>query len=74
VVLSDPRQAIPPYDAVILLSPRRGADAKFRAALTPLIGAIPVETMRKANYSVDRDADKRSPAEAAKALSATIRH
>jgi osmoprotectant transport system permease protein len=74
VVLSDPRQAIPPYDAVILLSPKRGGDARFRAALTPLIGAIPVETMRKANYSVDRDQDKRSPAEAARALSAAIGH
>jgi osmoprotectant transport system permease protein len=72
VVLSDPRQAIPPYDAVILLSPKRGGDAKFRAALMPLIGAIPVETMRKANYSVDRDQDKRSPAEAARALGTGI--
>jgi osmoprotectant transport system permease protein len=72
VVLSDPRQAIPPYDAVILLSPRRAADAKFVAALRPLIGAIPVETMRTSNLSVDRDQDKQTPAQAAQALAKAI--
>jgi osmoprotectant transport system permease protein len=72
VVLTDPRQAIPPYDAVILVSPKRAADAKFVAALRPLIGAIPVETMRKANLSVDRDQDKQTPAQAAEALARTI--
>ena len=72
VVLSDPRQAIPPYDAVILVSPKRAADAKFVAALRPLIGAIPVETMRKANLSVDRDQDKQTPAQAAQALAKAI--
>jgi len=72
VVLSDPRQAIPPYDAVILLSPKRAADAKYVAALRPLIGAIPVETMRKANLSVDRDQDKQTPAQAATALAKAI--
>jgi osmoprotectant transport system permease protein len=72
VVLSDPKQAIPPYDAVILVSPRRAADPRFLAALRPLIGAIPVETMRKANLSVDRDTDKATPEAAARALEATI--
>jgi osmoprotectant transport system permease protein len=72
VVLSDPRQAIPPYDAVILVSPKRAADAKFVAALRPLIGAIPVEAMRKANLSVDRDQDKQTPAQAAQALAKAI--
>ena len=72
VVLTDPRQAIPPYDAVILLSPRRGADARFRAALTPLLGAIPVEAMRKANLTVDRDQDKATPAQAGAALAKAI--
>jgi osmoprotectant transport system permease protein len=72
VVLDDPKHAIPPYDAVILLSPKRAADTRLRAALTPLLGAIPVETMRKANYSVDRDQDKRSPARAASLLDAMI--
>jgi len=72
VVLTDPRQAIPPYDAVILLSPRRGADTRFRTALTPLLNAIPVEAMRKANLTVDRDQDKATPAQAAQALAKAI--
>jgi osmoprotectant transport system permease protein len=72
VVLSDPRQAIPPYDAVILVSPKRAADPKFVAALRPLIGAIPVEAMRKANLSVDRDQDKQTPAQTAQALAKSI--
>jgi osmoprotectant transport system permease protein len=64
VVLADPKQAIPAYDAVILLSPRRSGDAVLRRALEPLIGAIPVEPMRAANYMLDRDADKASLGEA----------
>jgi osmoprotectant transport system permease protein len=72
VVLTDPKQAIPPYDAVILLSPKRSTDARFKAALQPLTGAIPVEAMRKANLSVDRDQDKQTPAQAAQALAKAI--
>jgi osmoprotectant transport system permease protein len=49
VVLEDPRQAIPPYDAILLVSPRRAEDKAFLAALGPLVGAIDVETMREAN-------------------------
>ena len=72
VVLSDPKGAIPPYDAVVLISPRRAGDKKLIAALTPLIGKITVEAMRSANYSVDRDQQKASPAEAAKALEKSL--
>ncbi len=68
VVLGDPRRAIPPYDAIILVSPRRAGDSRFTGALQPLIGAIPVEAMRAANLSVDRDRDKLTPAQAASAL------
>ena len=68
VVLTDPRHALPPYDAVVLISPKRANDALLLAALKPLIGKIPVEAMRAANLTVDRDTDKASPAEAAKAL------
>jgi len=68
VVLSDPKDAIPPYDAVVLISPRRAGDARLRRALEPLIGRVPVEAMRAANYSVDRDQGKLTPAEAAKGL------
>jgi osmoprotectant transport system permease protein len=72
VVLADPKQAIPPYDAVILLSPRRAHDARFQHALAPMLGAIPVETMRKANLTVDRDQNKLTPAQAARDLETTI--
>jgi osmoprotectant transport system permease protein len=73
VVLSDPKGAIPPYDAVVLVSPRRAGDARLLAALKPLIGRISVQAMRAANYSVDRDVQKRSPAEAAAALNRTLK-
>jgi osmoprotectant transport system permease protein len=68
VVLADPRGALPPYDAVILISPRRAHDRRLAAALTPLIGAIPVEAMRAANLSIDRDRNKLTPAQAAAGL------
>ena len=73
VVLADPKGAIPPYDAVVLISPKRAGDARLRAALQPLIGKITVEAMRSANYSVDRDRAKATPAEAARVLDAAIR-
>jgi osmoprotectant transport system permease protein len=49
VVLEDPKQSIPPYDAILLVSARRAEDKAFLAALQPLIGAIDVATMREAN-------------------------
>jgi osmoprotectant transport system permease protein len=72
LVLPDPRHALPPYDAVVLISPRRAHDARLIAALRPLVGAIDVRTMREANYSVDRDSQKLTPAQAAQALWAKI--
>ncbi len=71
-VLSDPRGAIPSYDAVLLLAPARRGDARLRAALAPLVGRIPVAAMRSANYLVDRDADKKSPEEAAAWLATRV--
>ena len=68
LVLADPRHALPPYDAVILISPRRAGDKRFRAAFSSLIGSIPVQAMRQANYSVDRDQSKLTPAQAAATL------
>ena len=65
VVLDDPKQAILPYDAIVLIAPRRKNDAALRAVLQPLIGAIAIERMREANFSVDRDTDKQTPAQAA---------
>jgi osmoprotectant transport system permease protein len=68
VVLADPMHAIPAYDAVLLISPRRAKDAILRRALGPLIGKISVEPMREANFMVDRDTDKATPKEAARFL------
>ncbi|MBL8555549.1 MAG: ABC transporter permease/substrate-binding protein [Phenylobacterium sp.] len=68
VVLADPRAAIPPYDAVILVSPKRAGDRRLIEALRPLVGSITVEAMRAANYSVDRDTAKATPAQAARTL------
>ncbi len=48
-VLSDPKQAIPPYDAILLLAPEDADDKKLAAALSPLIDAINVKEMREAN-------------------------
>lgn len=72
VTLSDPRSAIPAYDAVVLIAPRHAGDRRLIGALQPLIGAIPVERMREANITVDRDTDKKTPQDAAKALAATL--
>ncbi len=68
VVLDDAKQVILPYDAIVLLAPRRGGDPTLRRALMPLIGAVPIEQMREANQMVDRDENKVSPAQAAKWL------
>lgn len=68
VVLSDPKGALPPYDAVILVSPKRAGDGRLVGALKPLVGAIGVDAMRAANFSVDRDDRKASPAEAARTI------
>jgi osmoprotectant transport system permease protein len=67
-ILTDPKGAIPGYDAILLLAPRHAGDTRFQEALRPLIGAIPVERMREANYRVDRDAGKQSPDQAARWL------
>jgi osmoprotectant transport system permease protein len=72
LVLPDPRGALPPYDAVVLISPQRAGDARLIGALRPLIGKIDADSMRRANLSVDRDANKVSPAEAARSLAGSI--
>ncbi len=65
VTLSDPKGAIPNYDAIMMVSPKHAGDQRFLAAIQPLVGAIPVDAMREANYMVDRDEDKSSPGTAA---------
>ncbi len=71
-VLTDPRRAIPGYDAILMVAPARARDAAFLAALKPLVGRVPVEAMRTANYQVDRDTDKQTPEAAARWLAARI--
>ena len=72
VVLGDPARALPGYDAILLVSPARAHDARFVAGIAPLVGAIPVEAMRRANYMVDRDQNKASPAAAARWLAGQL--
>ncbi len=71
-VLSDPKGAIPGYDAILLVSPKRAGDARFVDALRPIIGRIDVDAMRQANYSVDRDTNKATPDAAARWLARRI--
>jgi osmoprotectant transport system permease protein len=68
LVLPDTRQAFPPYDAVLLLSPRAADSAAVVEALSPLLGRVSVAEMRQANAMVDRTEDKKSPTEAAEWL------
>jgi osmoprotectant transport system permease protein len=49
VALDDPRHAIPPYDAIVLLAPKRADDQALRGAIGPLLGKIDIATMREAN-------------------------
>ncbi|MFZ4687595.1 MAG: ABC transporter permease/substrate-binding protein [Polymorphobacter sp.] len=70
VLLTDPRGALPAYDALLLVGPRR---PDLAARLAGLEGAIAVEAMREANWQVDRDADKQTPGQAADWLSRRLR-
>ena len=73
IILTDPREALPSYDAMLMLSPRISQDENVIAALQPLIGAISVEAMREANYAVDRvDEGKISADQAAQELAEKI--
>jgi len=69
VALDDPRHAIPPYDAVLLLSPKREHDTALRDAIAPLIGKIDIAAMREANL---RAAGSASPTDVARWLSERI--
>lgn len=70
VVLEDVRHVIPPYDAILLLSPKRADDQKLIAALKPILDAINVEAMRKANARAS--SGDVTPEEVARDLSGTI--
>jgi osmoprotectant transport system permease protein len=66
-VLDDSKHAIPPYDAVLLISPQRINDDALISALRPLVDAIDVTMMRGANLRASGDSSA-SPGEAARWL------
>jgi osmoprotectant transport system substrate-binding protein/osmoprotectant transport system permease protein len=68
-ILEDPRHAIPPYDAILLVAPKRASDAALIDALRPMVGSIGVEVMREANRRAGKGA---SPAEAARWLTGKL--
>ena len=55
VILDDPRGILPPYDAMLMLSPAAAANDAVAAALSPLLNAITPDMMREANRLVDLD-------------------
>jgi osmoprotectant transport system permease protein len=61
IVLDDSKHAIPPYDAIVLISPKRAEDQVLRAALTPLLGQIDIATMREANLRASGNDATSSP-------------
>jgi osmoprotectant transport system permease protein len=68
VVLDDVRQAIPPYDAVLLLAPKRAGDEALQAALKPLLGSIDIADMREANLRASGSDAAASPGAVARWL------
>ena len=64
VVLRDDRRYFPPYEAAFVVREPVWADARTRAALQRLSGAVTADAMRAMNAAVDRD--RRSPAEVAR--------
>ncbi len=68
VTLADPKHAIPPYDAVLLLAPRREHDTALQAALKPLLGRIDIATMREANLRASGSDANSAPATVARWL------
>lgn len=71
VVLVDPRQVLPPYDAVLLLSSQASKRSELVSALQVFNGAIDNQAMREANKLVDVDGE--SPKKAARILLKSIR-
>jgi osmoprotectant transport system permease protein len=65
-VLHDPEGALPPYDALLLLSPEAAKRPGVVAALRPLVGAVSLDAMREANLRMD--VEKWPPRRAAKEL------
>src|ERR1700753_629547 len=68
VALEDDRHAIPPYDAIVLLAPKRADDSVLRAALQPLLARIDITMMRAANLRAAGGNAEASPSEVARWL------
>jgi osmoprotectant transport system permease protein len=68
MVLDDDKHAIPPYDAIVLLAPKRADDAALRAALQPLLGKIDIAAMREANLRAAGNDGTSSPGAVARWL------
>ena len=73
-ILADPKGALPPYDAVLLVGPRYASDPNVRRVLMPLVGHISLDLMQKANFMVDRPDDKKSPGDVAAWLDRQLSH
>ena len=61
VTLDDPKHVIPPYDAILLLAPKRANDMALQAALRPLLGKIDIADMREANLRASGNNAQSSP-------------
>ncbi len=74
VLLKDPRGGLPPYDAMLLLSPDAAADSAIVGALETMVNRIDNETMLEANSLVSLEEQSvRTAAEAlAEKLSRSI--
>ncbi len=70
VILRDPLAALPPYDAMVLLSAEAANRPAVTRAISPLINAIGADAMREANAAVDLE--RGSVREAADRLEAAL--
>jgi osmoprotectant transport system permease protein len=61
VLLDDPKHAIPPYDAILLIAPKDAGDQALIDALKPLVGAIDGDLMRAANARANGGGASASP-------------
>jgi osmoprotectant transport system permease protein len=68
VTLDDPKHAVPPYDAIVLLAPKRAQDERLQAALQPLLGSIDIADMREANLRASGNDSDSSPTSVARWL------
>lgn len=70
LVLADPKQAFPPYDAILLASPEAAKDPALIDALSGLANKIDDDLMRETNRAVEVDGE--TPESSARNLWATI--